>query len=175
MNQYKHLLAFDLASYGAALGMINQFADDTTIKVFEVSPCGSSAVLILLSNDKVSLQIVKSQSESLFKSQIMSVSLIENIHDDLLPVYLSQNKVDLKSNLLILEGNWVSSAFELANTILLAGEQLVDFRIIRTFPKNVILTFTSTKNEIEEIDSKDFKKTFIENLQPVLKSYYELN
>ncbi len=175
MNQYKHLLAFDLASYGAALGMINQFADDTTIKVFEVSPCGTSAILILLSADTMSLQIVKSQCETLFKSQIMSASIVENIHEDLLPVYLSQNKVELKSNLLILEGNWVSSAFELANTILLTGEQLVDFRIIRTFPKNVILTMTSTNNEIEKIDSKDFKKTFIENLQPVLKSYYELN
>ncbi len=175
MNQYKHLLAFDLASYGAALSMINQFADDTTIKVFEVSPCGSSAILILLSTDIMSLKIMKSQSETLFKSQILSSSMVENIHENLLPTYLSQNKIELKSNLLILEGNHVSKAFELANLLLLLGEQLVDFRIIRTFPKNVILTLTSTKNEIEKIDSNDFKKTFIENLQPVLKSYYELS
>ncbi|MEQ1723224.1 MAG: hypothetical protein ABL930_08600 [Pseudobdellovibrio sp.] len=175
MNQYNNLLAFDLASYGAALSIINQFADDLSIKVFEVSPSGSSAILILISTDKVSLQIVKSQSETIFKSQILSASIVENIHENLLPAYLSQNKVELKSNMLVLEGNYVSTGLELANALLFSGEQLVDFRIIRTFPKNVILTFTTSKNEIGKLDSKDFKKTFIENIQPVLKSYYELN
>lgn len=172
-NQYKHLLAFDLASYGAALGIINQYVDDSTVKVFEISPCGSSATLILLSSDSVSLQIIKSQSESVFKSQILSTAIVENVHDDLLAAYLSQNKAVLKNNLVVLEGNYVSAALETANNLLNSGESLVDFRIIRTFPKSVVLTFTN--NKIQPFESKDFKKTFIENVQPVLKSYYEIN
>lgn len=172
-KQFNHLLAFDLASYGAALGIINQYVDDASVKVFEISPCGSSSILILLSSDKVSLQIVKSQSESIFKGQILASVVVENIHNDLLPVYLSQNKTELKNNLLVLEGHYVSSALEIANEMLNAGESLVDFRIIRTFPKSVVLTFTSSTTKIFE--SKDFKKTIIENVQPVLKTYYEIN
>ncbi len=175
MIQYKYLLSFDLASYGAALSIINQFVDDSSIKVFEVSPSGSSAILILLANDKVSLQIVKSQSETIFKSQILSSSMVENIHENLLPAYLSQNKVELKNNLIVLEGNYLSTAFELANTLLFSGGLIVDFRTIRTFPKNVVLTFAVSKNEFSKLDSKEFKKTYIENVQPVLKSYFELN
>lgn len=169
----KHLLAFDLASYGAALGIINQYVDDSNVKVFEISPCGSSAILILISSDKMSLQIVKSQSESIFKAQILASAMVENIHNDLLPTYLSQNKVELKNNLLVLEGSYVCSALEIANELLNSGETLVDFRIIRTFPKSVMLTFTSSITKTFEF--KDFKKTIIENVQPVLKSYYEIN
>ncbi|MBY0553342.1 hypothetical protein K2P97_02355 [bacterium] len=172
-NQFKHLLAFDLASYGAALGIINQYVDDSLVKVFEISPCGSSATLILLSSDVVSLQIIKSQSESIFKSQILAISLVENVHEDLLLAYLSQNKTVLKNHLVVLEGSYVSSALEVANSLLKANETLVDFRIIRTFPKNVVLTFTN--NKIQSFEYKDFKKTIIENIQPVLKSYYEIN
>lgn len=172
-TQYKHLLAFDLASYGAALAIINQFVDDSAVKVFEISPSGSSATLILLSSDAMSLQVIKAQGESVFKSQVLASALVENIHADLFPAYLSQNKTQLKNNLMVLEGNYVSLALAAANKLLNSGETLVDFRIIRTFPKNVMLTFTNSKTQIFE--SKDFKKTLIDNIQPVLKSYYEIN
>lgn len=175
MNQYNHLISFDLSSYGVALAIINQFVDDKTIKVFEVSPCGQSAILILLATDNISIQIIKSGAASLFKSQILSCAVIENIHADLLPAYLSQNKAALAGSLMLLENPSVSAALGLADQLLKEKHLLVDFRVIRTFPKNVILTFSTEKlSYLNKLNLPDFKKTSIENIQPSLKSFYEI-
>jgi hypothetical protein len=173
LNQYKHLLSFDLTSYGAALSLINQFVDDEAIKVFEVSPLGHSAQLILLAKDLVSLQVVKAQSVGLLKSQILDSCLIENIHAELLPTYLSQNKTEVAKNIAIFEGGFVSTGFVLAQKLLLSDSKLLDFRIVRTNPKNVILTATSNQStSYENLDIEKFKKTIIENVQASLKNYF---
>lgn len=173
MNQYKHLLSFDLTSYGAALGLINQFVDDEAIKVFEVSPVGNSAQLILLAKDLVSLQVVKAQSESILKSQVLDSCLIENINENLLPTYLSQNKTNIAKNIAVFEGTYVSAGLLLAQKLLMGRAALLDFRIVRTNPKNVILTATSDQSGIYDgIDIGHFKKTIIENVQSTLKNYY---
>ena len=171
----QHLLALDLTSYGAALAVINKYVDDENVKVFEVSPCGQSAVLILLAKEPLALQVVKSESLAMLKSQILECQLIENFHADLLPAYLSQNKTPLQKVMAILEGSLVSSGLLLANQLLNEGLSLVDFRVVRTHPKNVILTFTAARAmTMAHFQNLDFKYTFIEDLQPSLKSFYEL-
>lgn len=175
MNKYKHIIAFDLSSYGAALAIINQFVDDEGVKVFEISPCGTSAILILLAQEINLAQLLKSEIISFFKAQVLNAHVVENIHCDLLPTYLSQNKALLQKNLLVLEGNSIATGLRLADRILKDKHALVDFRVVRTFPKNVILSIT-TENNIQclDLDISDFRKTYIEGVQPVLKSYYEV-
>lgn len=175
MNQYKHLLALDLSSYGAALAIVNQFVDDAAVKVFEISPCGQSAVLILVSKENISLQIIKAETNSIFRSQVLSSALIENVHEELLPTYLSQNKARLSHSLIILESSSVATCFFMADKLLKAKYSLIDFRVVRTFPKNVILSVgTDNLSQPINFSGLDFKKTYIENIQPILKNFYEV-
>lgn len=175
VNQYKHLIAYDLSSYGAAFAIINQFVDDEAVKVFEVSPCGQTAILILLSKEPISLQIIKSEVASIFGSQVLSCALIENIHEDLLPTYLSQNKSTLRKTLAILEGPSIANGFVLAQRALEKKNTLIDFRVIRTFPKNILLTISAESlGQLINPDGFDFKQTNFDSIQPSLKSFYEI-
>ncbi len=175
MQQYNHLLVFDLSSYGAAFAMINQFVDDEAVKVFEVSPCGQAAILILLAKEIISLQIIKAEAAAIFSSQILATALIENIHADLLPTYLSQNKSPLNKAVAILEGSMIALGFSLAQKALLASNTLIDFRVIRTFPINVVITVSAeSADSLVNSDGYDFKKTYIDKVQPSLKSFYEI-
>lgn len=175
MNKYKHVLAFDLSSYGAALSIINQFVDDQTTKVFEVSPSGQSAILILVSQDLIGLQVIKNEAVSFYRSEILEFSMIENIHEEVIPAYLSQNKPGVSKTLVIVEGPYVSTALAIADQLVENKNILLDFRVVRTGPKNVILTVgTSDVTYFESIDLPGFKKTIIENIQPSLKSFFEI-
>lgn len=165
----------DLTSYGAAFAIINRFVDDEGIKVFEVSPCGQAAILILLAKEINSAQILKSEIASFFKDQVLNIALIENSHADLLPTYLSQNKTSLSQNLLILEGSSIAVGLGLADKLLKQKHALVDFRVVRTFPKNVVISATAVNMiELLDIDCADFKKNYIENVETPLKSFYEI-
>lgn len=176
LPQYKHLLAFDLSSYGSALAIINKYVDDESVKVFEVSPCGQGAILILLAKDPMPLQLVKSESIAMLKSQILESYLIENFNSDLLPAYLSQNKTKLKKVMAVLEGGLVSSGLLLANELLNEGISLVDFRVVRTHPKNIIITVTAVNAlTMAHFQNLDFKYTFIEDIRPALRAYYEIS
>ena len=175
MPQFKHLFAIDFSSYGAALAIINKYVDDENINVFEVSPCGQHAILILLAKDSVSLQLIKSECQSFLKSQILDSAIIENFHTDLLPTYLSQNKTKLGKVMAVLEGGSVSSGLFLANELLNQNLQLVDFRVIRTSPKNVVITVTAERAmAMAHFQNQDFKYTYIEDLQPSLKAFFEM-
>jgi len=171
LKRYKHLLSFDLSGYGAALTLINQFVDDENIKVLEISPCGGGAQLILLSDEATALNFIYAESYSLFKNQILAAQVIENIHPDLLPTYLSQNKARLSTGLLLLEGTSVTAAFSIADQLLKKSITLVDFRVVRTFPKNVMITATAAQKP--DVNT-DFKSTWIESVNSALKSYYEI-
>lgn len=176
LPQYKHLLAFDLTSYGSALAVINKYVDDENVKVFEVSPCGQSAILILLAKEPMALQVVKTESLAMLKSQILESCVIENVHTDLLPTYLSQNKTSLQKVMAVLEGGLVSSGLFLANELLIEGLSLVDFRVIRTHPKNVVITVTANSAmAMAHFQNLDFKYTYIEDIQPALKAFYEIS
>lgn len=175
MNQYKHLLAADLSSYGSALAIINKYVDDENVKVFEVSPCGQAAILILVAKEILTLQLIKSETQALLKSQVLDCYVIENTHQDLLPAYLSQNKTKLDKVMAVLEGTSVSSGLFLANELLNENLQLVDFRVIRTFPKNVVITVTAARAmAMAHFKNLDFKYTYIEDIQPSLKAFYEI-
>lgn len=174
MIQYKHLFAADLSSYGSALAIINKFVDDENVKVFEVSPCGQGGILLLVAKEILPLQILKSECEAMLKSQILNSCVIENCHEQLLKTYLSQNKTKLNKVMAVLEGSFVSSGLFLANELLNENLQLVDFRVIRTFPKNVVITVTAERAmAMAHFQNLDFKYTYIEDIQPSLKAFYE--
>ena len=175
MNKYRHLLSFDLTCYGAALAIVNRFVDGEAVRDFELSPTGTEAQLILLSQDAFALQVVKTESQSLMGSQILESALIENIHEELLPTYLSQNKTALKSCLTVLEFSTLSQGLSAAQSLLAQGISLADFRVVRTSPKNVIITATSDSAEAcDFLNFSPMKKMVMTELQPNLKSYYEI-
>lgn len=175
LKQFKHLVAFDLSSYGTALQIINHFVDDENIKVFEISPCGTSAILILVSQDLNALSVLKIEALSLFKQQILQSCLLENFHDELLPTYLSQNKIALSKNLIIFESTSLAKSLSLVDQHLKRKINLVDFRVIRTSPINVVLTFSAEEiNQAAQNLDENFKMTVIENIQPSVRSFYEI-
>lgn len=175
MPQFKHLFAADLSSYGSAMALINKYVDDENVKVFEVSPCGQSAILILLSKELMSLQIVQNEGLALLKSQILDSCIIENVHEDLLPTYLSQNKTKLDKVMAVLEGGSISEGLTLANELLNEGLRLVDLRVVRTHPKSVMITVTGANAmAMAHFENREFKYTYIENLQPALKAFFEI-
>ncbi len=169
-------MSFDLTSYGAALAIINRFADGEIVRDFELSPTGVDAQLILLSQDSIALQVVKTESQSLMGSQILGSALIENLHEELLPTYLSQNKVSLQNCLTVLEFSTLSQGLTAAQSLLANSVSLVDFRVVRTSPKNVIVTATSdSADACDFLNLSPMKKTVMTDLQPSLKSYFEIS
>jgi hypothetical protein len=175
LNPYKHLLSFDLSSYGAALAMINHFVDGDACRELELSPCGISAQLILLFKDEMALKIVSENAISYFKSQIKDLKIVSGIHEKLLPCYLSQNKVELKKKMVILEGGFISSGLLLMQNLLEQDADPVDFRIVRTEPKNVILTVTTDSDlNLSMADTLQFKSTVVDSIQPALKNFFQI-
>ena len=71
LNQFNHLLAFDLMSYGAAIAILNRYVDDEVIKCLEVSPSGSQATLIFVSKDEMALNVIQNEADALFKDAIL--------------------------------------------------------------------------------------------------------
>ncbi len=174
MNSYNHLLSFDLTSYGAAMSIVNQFVDHEEVRDFELSPCGSGAQLILLGRQAISLSVLRGQAESLYKSQIIDSSVVENIHPQLLETYLAQNKVSVDAHMIIFEGSSLSEGFSLANEILNKSLNVLEFRMIRGASKNVMITVSDNNlNLLTEISCGTFKKTVIENIQTPLRSYWQ--
>lgn len=164
-----------MSSYGTALSILNQFADGENVKDFEVSLCGTTAQLILLSQDVISLQVIKGEAQSLFKSQILDVQIIENIHENLLPVYLSQNKPQIQTSMAVLEGVFVSTGLQLLQQALMLNIGVVEFRVVRTSPKNVIIILTGTSEDAyRKISSINFKLSQINKVEKTLKSYFEI-
>ena len=175
LNQYKHLLAFDLSSYGTGLSLINQFVDNDGCIDFELSPCGTTAQLILLTRDAMVMQVIKEKALVYFKSQIIDLKTIENVDSRLLPCYLSQNKTVLKKKLFVFEGTYVASGLQLMQNLLGQGAEPVDFRIVRTAPKNVIVTVTSDSSlEVATAEQLLFKVCIIDDVQPSLKNYFQI-
>lgn len=174
MDLFKHLIAFDLSSYGAGFALVNRFADGENVRSFELSPCGSGAQLILLGKESLPLQFIEKEAHANFGSQILDCQIVENMNPQLLPAYLAQNKVKIQSALLILEGSSVSRALCLAQKFLNAGADVIDFRVLRTFPKNVVLTVTGPANTLlSGAGDENFKQTYIENPEPSVRSFFE--
>jgi len=174
LNQFNHLIAFDLSSYGAALALVNQFVDNDGCRDFELSPCGTSAQLILLVRDALALKVMREQASSILKSQILDIQTVENINSQLLPCYLSQSKTALQQKLYVFEGTFVASGLALMQELLGQGAKPMDFRVVRTAPKNVILTVTSEASlDIAAATRLQFKSTVIDSIQPALKEFFQ--
>lgn len=173
--EFKQLLCFDLSSYGVGLALINQFVEAADVKVFELSPCGSGGLLVLLSRGEQELNFIKSEAENVFKSQILSAQILTDINTELLPTYLGQREVKLKKHLAVLEFSRLSEALLFAQKTLKSKAQLVDIRVIRTFPVNVIVSVTADEVELLSGLSIDEAKTnIIENIQLSVRSFYEI-
>lgn len=175
-NQHS-LLVLDLASYGAALAIINQFCDGKSVVVLEVSPVGTAGLLILEIKDQIASNLLKNEIYSFFKGSILSSRMIEKSDLKLLKVYLSQNQDQVESNLLIQEFSFVSDAFFAANHLLAEGITLVDFRVIRTFPMNVILTSTSSNFEKLSLNKNIGSPrvvTLVDKVESTLKEYFQV-
>lgn len=168
-------MAFDLSSYGSALAIINQFVDDRAVKVFEISPMGTAAQVILMGEEIRSLEFIENEARSLFRSQILNSAVIADMHTDLLPIYLSQKSAPLAKCMAVLEGESVAIGLQLAQQYLKNSIQLTDFRVVRTHPKNVIITLTSDAvSKLSEIETANFRRTCIEDLQPPLREIFEI-
>jgi hypothetical protein len=137
-----------LSSYGSALSIINQFCDDEQVKAFEISPVGAAALLILTIKDAVSAEIILKEVSSFFNSQVLSIRLIKNINSIVLKNYLSQAQEALKDFVLVQEFSFVSEAFEVAQSLSSQQVALIDFRVIRTYPLNVILVSSSQDEKL---------------------------
>lgn len=173
MSSLKHLLAFDLSSYGAALLLLNQFVDGETIINFEIAPCGTQAQLILISHELLPLQFVQKEAQAILGSQILATQLIQNLHPELLEIYLSQNKVELNQALLILEGSFVSEGLALLQNLLMKNFKVVEFRVVRTSPKNIIVIATAPKDlDFAGLIDVNFKKTIIASKQEILNNFF---
>lgn len=176
-------MVFDLSKLGTAYQIINSFADGETLHVFEISPIGAQAVLILMSKDLILLQLVHGQSVTLYKSEILNSVIIENIDAKILNPYLSQPnepgqpQAKAKSNLLVLETNGFATAFAKAKQLVDLDLVIVDFRAIRTCPPNLIITATSDSVEkLSQFVNQDTssKATVIPKVQGLLRSYFEI-
>ena len=175
MSRYKHLVCFDLSSYGAAAAILNRFVNGENILDFEISPIGTQAQLVLLFEDHISMQVVHGESQAMFKSEILNSAALENIQSELLSTYLGQNKTEPKKHICILESGSLASAFEVAKRAFNQGLSVLDFRVVRTSPKNVILVLSGdSTNDLAQFNSAGMKMSLIENIQPRLRSYYEI-
>ncbi len=172
-----HFLVFDLTKLGAAYQIINLFADEQTIHVFEISPVGTQALLILSCKDLVSAQLIYNQCLNLYRSDVLASVLIENVNDSILNAYLSQQKPSLSINILVIETQYFSHAFEAAKKLVQADSAVVDFRAVRTSPANLIVigTNSSAENLNQFMLKNSFgKMTLVPDVQPVLKAYFEI-
>ena len=177
MGSQGSLLVLDLSSYGSALAIINQFCDGKGVEVFEVSPVGTAALLVLEIKDRIASTLLKNEIYSFHKSSILSFRLIENYDLKLLKVYLSQNQDLVLNHLLVQEFSFVSEAFAVAHELTSQNINIVDFRVIRTFPMNVILTSTSQSlDQLVKVKNVGVPRasTIIEKTEPVLKEYYQI-
>lgn len=177
MADLGHFIFFDLTKIGIAYQIINSFVDEETIHAFEISPLGPQALIILSSKDKIALQFVYHQCLAIYLTEIAGSAYIENLSDHVMAAYLSQNQPKVEKNLLIIEAPFVSLAFNYAKKLCDENIEIIDFRIIRTGPPNIILIASNqsmqTLNQFVQ-SNQISKSTLIEDVQKSLLSYFEV-
>lgn len=166
---------FDLTKVGTAYQIINSFVDDKTIHVFEISPVGQQAVLILNSKDAISLNFAYQQSLSLFRADILDSAFIGPLSEVVISAYLSQAQPAIQKNILVVEVGSFSKAFLVAKRLAEKSIQIIDFRAVRTCPPNLIITASNESTEILSQFTNEFplaKITLIESIQKPLQSFF---
>ena len=176
LSNLSHFAIFDLTKIGAAYQVINSFVDDETILAFEICPLGSQAVLMLSSKDLIALQFVYNQCLTLHKSDILNSICIENLAPGILDAYLSQNKPQVAGSILIAESESFATAFGFAHKLAAQQVSLLDFRVVRTSPPNLIITATGSTVVLKEFVTSDsvIRTTLIDQVQKPLQAYFEI-
>ncbi len=177
MNSLGSIAVFDLAKIGTAYLIINSFVDEAVIQVFEVSPIGGRAVLILRSADSMALEFAYRQCLTLHKADILNHSFIPQLDENIMSCYLSQNHPTLKKHLFVAEEHFLSTAFNIATSLTEEAFTLIDFRVVRTDPPNIIIT--SSDDSIERLNlfmqkNNLLKATLIANVQKPLQAYFQI-
>ena len=176
LSNLSHFAIFDLTKIGTAYQIINSFVDDETILAFEISPLGTQAVLMMSSKDLIALQFVYGQCLALHKAEILNSVLIENLNPEVLNVYLSQNKPKVAGSLFISETESFATAFKFAQNLALQKMSLIDFRVVRTCPPNLIITATGNTKDLQLLLTLNsaVKMTLIDQVLKPLQSYFEI-
>ena len=177
LSSIGHFIIFDLTKLGAAYQIINSVVDGDTIKTFEISPLGSQAVLILVSKDLISAQLILNQCMSLYKSDITDAAVVENVDQNILGPYLSQNFPKMDQAMLIVEINTFSKAFTIAKKFVNAEINIIEFRVIRTGPPSLVLV--ATNDNTEKLNNfmrvSDYSKmTLITDVQGSVSSLFQV-
>ena len=177
LSNLGHFIIFDLTKLGTAYQIINSVVDGDTIKTFEISPLGSQAVLILVTKDLISAQLILNQCLSLYKSDITDAAIIENVDQNILGPYLSQNVPQIQQAMLIAESNSFARAFSTAKKFVTSEISIVEFRVIRTGPPSLVLITTSTSIEKLNIfmqTNQNAKMTLIPEVQKSVVSLFQV-
>lgn len=177
LSNIGHFIIFDLTKLGAAYQIINSVVDGDNIKTFEISPLGSQAVLILVTKDLISAQLILNQCMSLYKSDITDAVVVENVEQNILGPYLSQNLPKMNQAMLIVEINTFAKAFAVAKRFVNAEINIIEFRVIRTGPPSLVLVATDENAEklnsfMQVSDSS--KMTLITGVQLSVSSLFQI-
>lgn len=145
---------------------MNQIEDSFGFHVFEVSPTPAGGILILTasSNEKLA-PFYLSQKLALSKTLIASCS-ISDLNEKVLTAYLSQNPIPNIAHLNFYESDSLCEAIEYSQSIVSAGAEIVDFRIIRSTHNRAILIYSG--------DLLDQKSVHLKKPSLLVKSYFEV-
>lgn len=177
MSSLSNLLCFELTRLGAAYQIIQSAVDNTTLRVFEMSPTPSGAILILAASDRSHAESFFKKITSEFKETLLFQTLVQLEQAQVLEAYLSQNKTKCDSQIAIFEMESVSQGFHIASQLSQLGIQVLDFRVLRSASNRtiVIATDSELKNKISQnVDLKKCHPTIIDQPNSAVRSFFEL-
>ena len=111
---------------------MNDLADSNQISIFELSPTPAGGILILGSENATSLEIFYSEQCKKYSTTILHSCFIQNLKNEIIPAYLSQNTPTAISNLGFFESTSLCDGLLAAQRILNENCQLIDF-LSKTF------------------------------------------
>lgn len=145
---------------------MNQIEDSFEFHVFEVSPTPTGGILILTAKSAEKI-------ESFFLSQklvqiktLIASCYIPQINEKVLTAYLSQNTTPEIEDLNFYESNSLCEAIEYAQSIVSAGGEIVDFRIIRSTHNRAIIIYSGK--------ALDQKSVHLNKPNLLVKSYFQI-
>lgn len=183
MNQFvylKHGLFLELKSLGFAYSIVQKYANNDQVKVFEASPTPRGAILILTS---MSIDFLQAIIENLNQQNafIENLWLAENLSEKLIEAYLNQVLAPLQDNLVLLESESVCEAVRAVTTAINNAVEICEFRILRSTIYKCIVSLTTslTQFEIEKLFSDataggKLSLTYISSPHQELRNQYNL-
>lgn len=186
MNQFvylKNFLFLELTSLGFAYALIQKFADETQIKVFEASPTPRGSILILVSPSTEALRAVLTNISGAteFQTQIENTWLGEGLSERLIEAYLNQILAPLKENLVLFESESICESVKATALALDNNFEICEFRILRSAVYKCIVSLTTslTKTDVEKmfttlVTTKKIKLSYVAVPTRELRNQYNL-